>query len=95
MAKFNKMTAVVIMLSVDTAQLGLLFMNMNRVICMFITGSQKYANCGLNLLAMLFCHQDYSTSSWYTCLRGTAQLCSEILCAERISILAFQHANMT
>ena len=44
---------------------------------------------------MLFYHHDFSTSGWYTCLRVTAKLCSEILCAERISILAFQHAYDT
>ena len=56
---------------------------------LLITGSQKYVNCVLKWLAMLFCH---STSGWYTCLCGTAQLFSEIICAGRISILAFQHA---
>ena len=44
---------------------------------------------------MLFCHWDFSNSNWYTCLYGTAQLCSENPCVERISTLAFQRVHDT
>jgi len=73
------------MLSTDTAQLVVHEYEQSDLHAA-ITGSQKYVIYGLNWLPMLFCHQDFSTSSWYTCLCGTAQLCSEIICAERISI---------
>jgi len=80
---YLKSTAVAIMLSTDTAQL-VVHQHEHSDLRAAITGSQKYVNCGLNGLAMLFCHQDFSTSDWYTCLRGTEQLCSEnYLCREK------------
>jgi len=72
MSKLNKSTAVAIMLSTDTAQLIVHEYEQSDLHAAHYAGSQKYMTCGLNWLAMLFCHQDFSISSWYTCLLGTA-----------------------